>query len=60
MRLFKLTKMYDKAVDDGNLRLRGLYGSEMLPICKRLGYDGPCTYPDVRLFAGGEFARVKY
>ena len=51
-RLRKLTKLYDAAVDAGNLRARALYGSELLAICKGLGYTGPCTYPDVRFFAG--------
>ena len=59
-RLLKLTTMYDNAVDVGNLQLRGLYGSEMLAICKELGYSGDCCYPNIRVFAGGELARVKY
>ena len=58
-RLRKLTKLYDQAVDEGDLKLRGLYGSEMLAICRGLGYTGDCCYPGVRVFAG-ELARAKY
>ena len=39
-RLQDLVKLYDRAVLTGDLPLRGLYASEMMPICKSLGYEG--------------------
>jgi len=58
-RLQDLVKLYDQAVRTGDLPLRGLYASEMMPICKSLGYESDSAlYGPMRHFAGEALALV--